>query len=105
MTVRRGSSDIASREVVSEGQDVVVETHIVEPEIRIDVVDHPLHPPETNFRVAPEVEESIRREDVRISRMHRTLTDTERRCNIISHYYSVNHSIGLQLHLEHCSVL
>src|SRR6218665_608388 len=63
MTFRRGAGGIVSREVISEGQDVVVEIHTVEPEVRIDLANHPLHPPETSFRVAPEVEESIRRED------------------------------------------
>ena len=78
MTSRRGPGDIVSREVVSEGQDVVVETHIVEPEVlSIDLANQPLHPPETIFRVAPEVEESIRREDVRKSQMSRTLIDTD----------------------------
>jgi len=38
MTFRRGPGNIVSKEVVSEGQEVVVETHIVEPEVRIDFV-------------------------------------------------------------------
>src|SRR6218665_510374 len=83
-TFRRGQGDIVSREVVSEGQDVVVETHIVEPEVRINLANHPLHPSKTRFRVAPEVEESIRREDVRKSQMSRTRIDTERRRSIMT---------------------
>src|SRR6218665_233162 len=79
MTFRRGPSDIVIREVVSEGQEVVIETHIAEPEVSIDLANQPLHPPETSFRVAPEVEESIRRKDVRKSQMSRTLMDMERR--------------------------
>src|SRR6218665_2498449 len=81
MTLRRGPGDIVSREIVREGQDVVVETRIVGPEVNIDLANNPLHPPETSFRVAPEVDESIRREDVRRSRMSRTLMDTERKRN------------------------
>ena len=76
MTFRRGPGDIVSREIIREGQDVVIETQIVGPEVNIDLAKQPLHPPETSFRVAPEVEESIRREDVRRSRMSRTLMDT-----------------------------
>ena len=76
MTFRRGPGDIVSREIVRAGQDVVVETRIMGPEVSIDLANNPLHPPETSFRVAPEVEESIRREDVRRSRMSRTLMDT-----------------------------
>src|SRR6218665_2926476 len=81
MTFFHGPGNIVSREVVSEGQDVVVETHILEPEVRIALANHPLHPPETSFRVAPVVEESIRREDVRKSQMSRTGIYTERRRN------------------------
>ena len=65
----------------------MVETHIVEPEVRIDLANHPLHPPETSFRVAPEVEESIRREDVRKSQISRTRIDTERRRTTYIHTY------------------
>ena len=54
------------------------------PEINIDLANNPLHPPETSFRVEPEVEESIRRLDVRRSRMSRTLMDTERKRNTIT---------------------
>src|SRR6218665_2020254 len=81
MTFRRGPGEIVRREIVREGQDVVIETRIVGPEVNIDLANNPLHPPETSFRVAPEVEESIRREDVRRSRMSRTLMDTERKRN------------------------
>src|SRR6218665_3167184 len=77
MTFRRGPGDILSREIVREGQDVVVETDTVRPEVNIDLANKPFHPPETSFRVAPEVEESIGSEDVRKSRMSRTLMDTE----------------------------
>src|SRR6218665_1839190 len=76
MTSRRGPGDMVSREIIREGQGVVVETRIVGPEVNIDLANNPLHPPNTSFRVAPEVEESIRREDVRRSRMSRTLMDT-----------------------------
>ena len=62
----------------------MVETRIVGPEVNIDVANNPLHLPDTSFRVAPEVEESIRREDVRKSRMSRTLMDTERKRNIVN---------------------
>src|SRR6218665_3945249 len=77
MTFRRGPGDIVSREILREGQNAVVETRIVGPEVNIDFANNPLHPPETSFRVAPEVEESIRREDVRRSRMSRTLMDRD----------------------------
>src|SRR6218665_102893 len=81
MTFRRGTGDIVSREIVRIGQDVVVETRIVGPEVNVDLANNPLHPPNTSFREAPEVEESIRREDVRRSRMSRMLMDTERKRN------------------------
>src|SRR6218665_3608340 len=80
-TLRRGPGDIMSREIIREGQDVVIETQIVGPEVNIDLANKPLHPPDTSFGVAPEVEGSIRREDVRRSRMSRTLMDTERKRN------------------------
>ena len=86
MTFRRGPGEIMYREIVSEGQDVVVETHITGPEVSIDLANQLLHPPETSFRVAPEVEESIRRENVRKSRMSRTLMNTERKRNIMLCY-------------------
>src|SRR6218665_1259285 len=81
MTFHRGPGNIVSMDIVREGQDVVVETRIVGPEVNIDLANNPLHPPNTSFRVAPEVEESIRREDVRRSRMSRTLMDTEGKRN------------------------
>src|SRR6218665_507592 len=81
MTFRRDPGDIGSRDIDREGQDVVVETRIVGPEVKLNLANNPLHPPNTSFRVAPEVEESIRREDVRRSRMSRTLMDTERKRN------------------------
>src|SRR6218665_654774 len=81
MTFRRGPGNIVSMDIVREGQDVVVETRIVGPEVNIDLANNPLHPPNTSFRVAPEVEESIRREDVRRPRMSRTLMDTEGKRN------------------------
>src|SRR6218665_978579 len=77
-TFRRGPSDIAGREISREGQDIVIESRIVGPEVNLDLAKKPLHPPVTSFGVAPEVEGSIRREDVRRSRMARTLTDTDR---------------------------
>src|SRR6218665_1756345 len=81
MTFRRDPGEIVNRDIVREGQDVVIETQIVGPEVNIDLENNPLHPPNTSFRVAPEVEESIRREDVRRSRMSMTLMDTERKRN------------------------
>src|SRR6218665_3891493 len=81
MTVRRGPGDIVRREISREGRDVVVETRIVGPEVSLELANKPLHPPDTSFREAPEVEGSIRREDVRRSRMSRTLRDTERKRN------------------------
>src|SRR6218665_735700 len=83
-TFRRGPSDIAGREISREGQDIVIESRIVGPEVNLDLAKKPLHPPVTSFGVAPEVEGSIRREDVRRSRMARTLTDTDRGRNITS---------------------
>src|SRR6218665_904889 len=81
MTFRRGPGDIVNRDIDREGQDVVIKTQRVGPEVNIDLANNPLHPPNTSFRVAPEVEESIRREDVRRYRMSRTLMDTERKRN------------------------
>src|SRR6218665_2665581 len=78
MTFRRGPGDIASREFIREGQDIAIESRIVGPEVNLDLAKKPLHPPVTSFGVAPEVEGSVRREDVRRSRMARTLTDTDR---------------------------
>src|SRR6218665_86522 len=59
MTFRRGPGDIVSREIIREGQDVVVETRKVGPEVNIDLAKKPLHPPDRSFRVAPEVEGSV----------------------------------------------
>src|SRR6218665_2676603 len=78
MTFRHGPGDIASREIVIEGQGIVIESRLVGPELNLDLAKKPLHPPVTSFGVAPEVEGSVRREDVRRSRMARTLTDTDR---------------------------
>src|SRR6218665_476886 len=78
MTFRRGPGDIEGREILREGQDIVIESRIVGPEVNLDLAKKPLHPPVTSFGVAPEVEGSVRREDVRSSRMARTLTDTDR---------------------------
>ena len=60
MTFRRGPGDIVNRDIVREGQDVVIESQLVGPEVSIDLANNPLHSPNTSFRVAPEVEESIR---------------------------------------------
>src|SRR6218665_1718263 len=76
MMFRRGPGDIVRRERIRESLDVVVETRIVGPEVNIDLAKKPLPPPDTSFRVAPEVEGSIRREDGRKSRMSRTRMDT-----------------------------
>src|SRR6218665_2665459 len=84
MTFRRGPGDIEGRESIREGQDIVIESRIVGPEVDLDLAKKPLHPPVTSFGVAPEVEGSVRREDVRRSRMSRTLTDTDRGRNISS---------------------
>src|SRR6218665_474051 len=78
MTFRHGPGDIEGREIIREGQDIVIESRIVGPEVNLDLAKKPLHPPVTSFGVAPEVEGSVRREDVRRSRMARTLTDTDR---------------------------
>src|SRR6218665_27757 len=78
MTFRRGPGDIEGREIIREGQDIVIESRLVGPEVNLDLAKKPLHPPVTSFGVAPEVEGSVRREDVRRSRMSRTLTDTDR---------------------------
>src|SRR6218665_281176 len=83
MTFRHGPGDIEGREIIREGQDIVIESRIVGPEVNLDLAKKPLHPPVTSFGVAPEVEGSVRREDVRRSRMARTLTDTDRGRNII----------------------
>src|SRR6218665_1500800 len=84
MTFRRGTGDIARREFIREDQDIVIESRKVGPEVNLDLAKKPLHPPVTSFGVAPEVEGSVRREDVRRSRMSRTLTDTDRGRNIIA---------------------
>src|SRR6218665_3585329 len=83
MTLRRGPGDIEGREIIREGQDIVIESRIVGPEVNLDLAKKPLHPPVTSFGVAPEVEGSVRRPDVRTSRMARTLTDTDRGRNNI----------------------
>src|SRR6218665_2160921 len=87
MTFRRDPGDIVNRDLDREGQDVVIETRIVGPEVNLDLANKPLHPPDTSFGVAPEVEGSIRREDVRRSRMSRTLMDTERKRNSTLRYF------------------
>src|SRR6218665_2656172 len=78
MTFRHGPGDIEGRESIREGQDLVIESRIVGPEVNLDLAKKPLHPPVTSFGVAPEVEGSARGQDVRRSRMARTLTDTDR---------------------------
>src|SRR6218665_2608554 len=83
-TLRRGPGDIASREIIREGQDIVIESRIVGPEVNLDLAKKPLHPPVTSFGVAPEVEGSVRGQDVRTSPMARTLTDTDRGRNSYS---------------------
>src|SRR6218665_3564044 len=65
MTFRRGPGDIEGREVIREGQDIVIESRIVGPEVNLDLAKKPLHPPVTSFGVAPEVEGSVRGQDVR----------------------------------------
>src|SRR6218665_439030 len=84
MTFRRDPGDIMNRDIDTEGQYVVIETQRVGPEVNLDLANKPLHPPDTSFRVAPEAEGYIRREDFRRSRMSRTLMDTERKCNTIT---------------------
>src|SRR6218665_2227290 len=78
MTFRRGPGDIEGGEILREGQDIGIESRIVGPEVNLDLAKKPLHPPVTSFGVAPEVEGSVRGQDVRRSRMARTLTDTDR---------------------------
>src|SRR6218665_3708167 len=78
MTFRRGPGDIEGREIIREGQNIVIESRIVGPEVNLDLAKKPIHPPVTSFGVAPEVEGSVRGQDVRRSRMARTLTDTDR---------------------------
>src|SRR6218665_1110367 len=85
MTFRHGPGEIEGREIIREGQDIVIESRIVGPEVSLDLAKKPLHPPVTSFGVAPEVEGSVRRQDVRRSRMARTLTDTDRGRNNIIH--------------------
>src|SRR6218665_334283 len=77
-TFRRGPGDIEGMEIIREGQDIVIESRLVGPEVNLDLAKKPLHPPVTSFGVAPEVEGSVRGQDVRRSRMARTLTDTDR---------------------------
>src|SRR6218665_1004356 len=55
-TFRRGPGDIEGREVIREGQDIVIESRLVGPEVNLDLAKKPLHPPVTSFGVAPEVE-------------------------------------------------
>src|SRR6218665_366116 len=83
MTFRRGPGDIEGREIIREGQDIVIESRIVGPEVNLDLAKKPLPPPVTSFGVAPEVEGSVRGQDVRRSRMTRTLTNTDRGRNMI----------------------
>src|SRR6218665_271283 len=78
LTFRHGPGHIEGREISREGQDIVIESRLVGPEVNLDLAKKPLHPPVTSFGVAPEVEGCVRREDVRRSRMARTLTDTDR---------------------------
>src|SRR6218665_2757230 len=78
MTFRQGPGDIEGREIIREGEDIVIESRLVGPEVNLDLAKKPLHPPVTSFGVAPEVEGSVRRQDVRRSRMARTQTDTDR---------------------------
>src|SRR6218665_854523 len=78
MTFRHGRGDIEGREIIREGEDIVIESRQVGPEVNLDLARKPLHPPVTSFGVAPEVEGSVRGQDVRRSRMARTLTDTDR---------------------------
>src|SRR6218665_1937584 len=85
MTFRQGPGDIEGREIIREGQDIVIESRLVGPEVNLDLAKKPLHPPVSSFGVAPEVEGSVRREDVRRSRMARTLTDTDRGRNTPMH--------------------
>src|SRR6218665_8010 len=77
-TFRRGPGDIEGREIIREGQDIVIESRILGPEVDLDLAKKPLQPPATSFGVAPEVEGSVRRQDVRRARMARTQTDTDR---------------------------
>src|SRR6218665_544895 len=64
MTFRHGPGDIEGREIIREGQDIVMESRLVGPEVDLDLAKKPLHPPVTSFGVAPEVEGSVRRQDV-----------------------------------------
>src|SRR6218665_2050108 len=96
-TFRRGPGDIASREFIIEGQDRVIESRLVGPEVNLDLAKKPLHPPVTSFGVAPEVEGSVRRPDVRTSRMARTLTDTDRGRNNITRVLCSHESFDMSL--------
>src|SRR6218665_3999520 len=78
MTFRHGQGGIEGREFIREGQDIVIESRLVGPEVNSDSAKNPPHPPVTSFGVAPEVEGSVRGQDVRRSRMARTLKDTDR---------------------------
>src|SRR6218665_3904438 len=95
-TFRRGPGNIEGREIIREGQDIVRESRIVGPEVNLDLAKKPLHPPVTSFGVAPEVEGSVRGQDVRRSRMARTLTDTDRGRNS-NHHHHHHHQIVLYL--------
>src|SRR6218665_2789063 len=47
MTFRHGPGDIEGREITREGQDIVIESRIVGPEVDLDLAKKPLHPPVT----------------------------------------------------------
>src|SRR6218665_1041217 len=63
MPFRRSPGDIVNRDIVREGGDEVIETQKGGREVNIDWANSPPQPPDTSSRVAPEVEESIRREN------------------------------------------
>src|SRR6218665_2054975 len=43
MTFRHGPGDIEGREIIREGQDIVIESRIVGPEVNLDLAKKPLH--------------------------------------------------------------
>src|SRR6218665_3157199 len=49
MTFRHGPGDIEGREIIREGQDIVMESRIVGPEVNLDLAKKPLHPPVTSL--------------------------------------------------------
>src|SRR6218665_3653648 len=51
MTFRHGPGDIEGREIIREGQNIVIESRIVGPEVNLDLAKKPLHPPVTSFGV------------------------------------------------------